>query len=66
MKTCFAIIGTLTGSARLFVLAIVTLLAVMQSLAAPSKGGAINFAKIPEGMRRGVKLGFYGYEEYFA
>ena len=66
MKMCFAIIGTLTKSARLFVFAIVTLLAVMQSLAVPSKGVVTDVATIPEGMQWGVTFGFYGSEEYFA
>ena len=65
MKTCFAIIGTLTGPARLFVLAIV-MLTVMQSLAVSSKSDAINVAKIPEGVQWGVTFGFYGSDEYYA
>ena len=63
MKTCLAIVGTLTGFARFFAFAIVALLAVMQSLAAPSKGGAIDAATIPDGMQWGVTFGFYGSEE---
>lgn len=42
------------------------MLAVMQSLAAPSKDGAKDSAAIPEGMQWGVTFGFYGSNEYFA
>lgn len=66
MKTCFAIIGTLTKSARLFVLAIVTLVVATQSLAESSKCDAKDVATIPDGMQWGVTFGFYGSDEYFA
>ena len=66
MKTCLAIVGTLTGFARFFAFAIVALVVATQSLAESSKCDAKDVATIPEGMQWGVTFGFYGSEEYFA
>lgn len=66
MKTCLAIVGTLTGFARFFAFAIVALVVATQSLAESSKCDAKDVATIPDGMQWGVTFGFYGSNEYFA
>ena len=66
MKTCLAIVGTLTGFARFFAFAIVALVVATQSLAESSKCDAKDVATIPDGMQWGVTFGFYGSDEYFA
>ena len=48
MKTCLAIVGTLTGFARFFAFAIVALVVATQSLAESSKCDAKDVATIPE------------------